>query len=107
MIEVCYQKRINRLTLRGHADFAPMGSDIVCASATMLCHTLAEAIRTHCKEKRACDPVLILRPGFAEIACTPRFFHKRKVKSTFHDLCLGFALLAKHYPEHLTFSKHA
>ena len=107
MIKVCYDKKQSRLTLQGHADFAPHGSDTVCAAATILCHTLSQAVAEHCQKKRARDPVLILRPGFAEIACTPRFPHKRRVKNTFHELCLGFALLAEHSPENLTFSKHA
>lgn len=42
MISVIYEPGVPRLKLSGHAGYAPSGSDIVCAAASILAYTLAE-----------------------------------------------------------------
>ena len=41
MIEVKYNRYLNRLTMDGHAGSAPIGHDLVCSAASILAHTLA------------------------------------------------------------------
>ena len=43
-----YRKPSNgsiHMTLKGHADAAPKGEDLICASATMLAYTVAQAVQ--------------------------------------------------------------
>ena len=46
----------NRMTLRGHADYAPKGEDIVCAAASALVFALIGARE------------LVVRPGLVTVA---------------------------------------
>lgn len=52
-----------RLTVQGHADFAPKGQDIVCAAVSALLLALCE--RT--QEKNLVRE-LVMRPGYVSIA---------------------------------------
>ena len=52
-----------RLTVRGHADYAPKGQDIVCAAVSALLLALAERLQ----EKNLVRE-LIMRPGYVTIA---------------------------------------
>lgn len=52
-----------RLTLEGHAGFAPTGKDIVCAAVSALVLALAERLQ----EKNLVRE-LIMRPGYVRIA---------------------------------------
>lgn len=51
-----------RLTLEGHADYAPAGKDIVCAAASALVLALAERLQ----EKNLVKE-LVMRPGYVRI----------------------------------------
>lgn len=52
-----------RLTLEGHAGYAPAGEDIVCAAVSALVLALAERLQ----EKNLVKE-LIMRPGYVRIA---------------------------------------
>ncbi len=52
-----------RLTLEGHADYAPAGKDIVCAAVSALVLALAERLQ----EKNLVKE-LVMRPGYVRIA---------------------------------------
>ena len=52
-----------RLTLEGHAGYAPTGKDIVCAAVSALVLALAERLQ----EKNLVKE-LIMRPGYVRIA---------------------------------------
>ena len=49
----------NRVTLRGHAGYAPPGEDIVCAAASALAFALIGAM-----EEKGLLRELVVRPGF-------------------------------------------
>lgn len=61
MIRVTAQP--GRLTVRGHADYAPAGQDIVCAAVSALLLALAERLQ----EKNLVKE-LVMRPGYMSIA---------------------------------------
>ena len=61
MIRVTAQP--GRLTVRGHADYAPAGQDIVCAAVSALLLALAERLQ----EKKLVKE-LVMRPGYMSIA---------------------------------------
>ncbi len=86
MIHVVYTK--NRLTLRGHADFAPRGQDIVCAAVSALIYALVAAL----EEKDAVREVQI-RPGQVSVAGT------EGCTAEFRVVRCGLAQLAARYPQ--------
>lgn len=53
----------NRVTLRGHAGYAPPGEDIVCAAASALVFALIGAL-----EEKGLLRELVVRPGFVTVA---------------------------------------
>ena len=53
----------NRVTLRGHADYAPRGEDIVCAAASALVFALIGAL-----EEKGQLKELVIRPGLVTVA---------------------------------------
>ena len=60
MIHVLAEK--DRLTLRGHAGYAPCGEDIVCAAVSALMLALAENL-----QDRGLVRELVARPGYMRI----------------------------------------
>jgi len=53
----------NRVTLRGHADYAPRGEDIVCAAASALVFALIGAL-----EEKEQLRELVIKPGLVTVA---------------------------------------
>ena len=52
----------NRVTLRGHADYAPRGEDIVCAAASALVFALIGAL-----EEKEQLRELVIKPGLVTV----------------------------------------
>ncbi len=85
MIHVVFTK--DRVTLRGHADYAPRGQDIVCAAASALIYALIGALEA----KHAIREVSI-RPGAVSVAS------KTHCEAEFAMVRQGLAQLAGQYP---------
>lgn len=86
MIRVVYTK--NRVTLRGHAGYAPRGQDIVCAAVSALIYALVAAL----EEKGSVREVQI-RPGQVSVAGT------EDCAAEFRVIRCGLAQLAARYPQ--------
>ena len=107
MIKAVFERKeaVKELTLKvsGHACFAEIGTDIVCASASILTYTLAKVAedmfeKGHLEEY----PILRLNGGDAVIVC------RCKSYLAFADVCqafdmtkVGFTLLAENYPQNV------
>ena len=103
MIEVIYHRTYHRLTIEGHAGSGEIGHDLVCASVSTLAYTLAENISHmealgHLYSMNVC-----MDPGEAEIQCSPNTRYKSLVSLIFDSICAGFALLARDYPENISY----
>lgn len=86
--------------MEGHADFGPVGSDIVCAAATMLASTLIQNMtrRLDKSEIQGCA----LNSGYALLNVNPvRKRARRECRAVFAATLDGFELLAQRYPEHV------
>ena len=93
---------IERLSFRmeGHADFGPVGSDIVCAAATMLASTLIQNMVQKLDESQ----ILVCRldSGHAELKISPiRKRVRKECRVIYAAILQGFELLAQRYPEHV------
>lgn len=103
MIHASIRRRADgsiRMTLRGHARAAPRGEDLVCASASMLAYTAAQAV-LELREMGELSrrPRISLRPGAAEIIATPKKGREETLRHTFWVIHCGLEALAGNYPK--------
>lgn len=88
------------MKVKGHAGTAPKGEDLVCASATMLVYTVAQAMtfyheQGYLKEK----PKIKIREGKASIHVIPKEDYYAETLHSFWVAQCGAHVLAKNYPE--------
>lgn len=78
----------NRLTLDGHAGFAPRGGDIVCAAVSALAYALIGAL-----EQQDNIRELVVRPGHITVAAV------KEDEASFAVVRCGLEQLAARYPQ--------
>lgn len=103
MIKVVYHRDLNRVTVEGHARSGEEGHDLVCASATILVYTLASFVNNMKLAKQVYNPTAKLNEGDALISCEPPKRYKNSVTLVFDSICGGFDILAKSYPDNISF----
>ena len=93
MIHIFYERERHFLTARGHANYAPVGQDIVCAAVSALLYALIAALRD--KEKRGACQVreVSLSKGCADIAA------EGAVEDAFLLILGGLRQLEARYPD--------
>lgn len=103
MIEIRYEPDHMRMTLKGHAGAGVPGQDLICCAASTMTYTLAANVRRMQKRGWLKKAKIRLSPGDAEIACTPHASVREAVSSRVDAVCLGFAMLAREYPDFVRF----
>lgn len=103
MIKVTYHRDRHRVEVLGHAKSGEAGHDLVCASASILVYTLASFVENMKKARQAYNPTTELKEGDALICCSPPTRYKGAVTLVFDSICGGFELLAKDYPDNITY----
>lgn len=103
MIKVIYHRDRNRVSVTGHAESGEAGHDLVCASASILCYTLASFVNNMKIARQVYNPKSELREGDALISCEPPNKYKNSVTLVFDSICGGFDILAKNYPDYISF----
>ena len=103
MMTVTYHRDYHRLTMDGHAQSGEVGHDLVCASASILAYTLAQFVRNMKEAGQVYYPTIELTEGHALIACNPPNRIKNSVKIAFDTVCAGFELLARDYPDNISY----
>lgn len=91
-----------RLVVTGHAGYGEPGKDIVCAAESILVQGLACALA-------AMDETVledfsvegVAGSGCAVITATPTPGGFARVRGMFETACMGFLLLARHYPQNV------
>lgn len=101
MITATFTERGNRLSLRleGHAGYADIGQDIVCASASILAYTLASIVDTFGYQV---ESNISLESGDTTVEC--ECFDKKtfdKVADAFYYTKRGYLLLSENYPQYV------
>lgn len=92
------------LHMEGHAGQADIGHDVVCAAATILCYTAAQtALDMHGAGKLRKKPRVDVEAGDSTITMCPHRYAVAETLVALRTLETGFALLAHHYPEYVTF----
>ena len=91
-----------RLYLRGHAGAAAPGEDPVCAAASILAYTAAQHFSyLYAEGKLEGRPDLRLEKGDAALCAIPQEDYLDEALHGLYVLSLGYALLARQYPQHL------
>lgn len=92
------------LRLKGHAGYAEVGKDIVCASASMLAYTVAQIVRI--KDHYGClkEPAVErLKSGDTEVTCVPTDESYDSLWDAYDFARVGYHLLAHNYPQYVEF----
>ncbi|MBR2335835.1 MAG: ribosomal-processing cysteine protease Prp [Clostridia bacterium] len=103
MIKVTYYRDDNRVIMEGHAGSAPIGQDLVCASASILIQTLALFVCNMAEARQTKCPIVKLSEGHAFIDCKAPTRYKSVVTLAFDTICAGFGLLAHDYPDNISY----
>lgn len=91
------------MEVRGHAGAAPKGHDLVCAGASTLAYTLAQALRFLCENGRLEDVlVCAVSDGRADIRAVPKAAFEGDALCAFFTVQAGFYVLAANYPEYVS-----
>ncbi len=100
-----YQKPDNgsiHMTLRGHANAAPKGEDLICSAATMLAYTVAQAVQFMDEQgKLKKKPKISIREGNATIIATPNEEGYAEALHTFWVAQCGIHVLQHNYPQNV------
>ena len=103
MITAVYNRKKNRLTVKGHANSGEEGHDLVCASASILAYTLAASVQNMASRQQVLNPVIRLEKGEAVVKCDSNRF-RSVVTLMFDTVCAGFELLEKRYPQYISYT---
>ena len=103
MIKVTYHRDINRVSIEGHAYSGEKGHDLVCASASILAITLASFVENVKKAKQVYNPTIKLDEGDTLISCDAPNKYKSSITLVFDSICGGFELLARDYPDNISY----
>lgn len=88
------------MKVKGHANTAPKGEDLVCASATMLVYTVAQAMTfMHEQGQLEEKPHIKIREGKAVVVVKPKEDFYAEALHTFWVAQCGAHLLKSNYPE--------
>ena len=90
------------MKVRGHAGFAELGKDPVCAGASTLAMTVAQCIQSMGEEgKLQKKPNIAIRNGRVSVVAKPKQEHFAEAFHVFYIGETGMQLLAEAYPEHV------
>lgn len=90
------------LSMAGHAGAAPKGQDIVCAAATMLMYTAAQAaLDMGSRGELQTSPSVKLDDGSAGVAFRPKEEAMEKGRLVLDVIRRGLEVLGKRYPENV------
>ena len=100
MITVTYSPKKRQIRMKGHANYAEHGEDIICASASTLFYTLCQSLLSM-KDSLAGEPKMEMTKGRACVSCIPTSGHEGTVDVIFWTVLNGFHMLAQQYPENV------
>lgn len=88
-----------RLTIRGHAESAPAGQDLVCAGISALAYAAGEAVDRLAESGKLLEESVKLTPGDAEIMALPVAEFRYEVWTVFWTVLCGVNVIARSFPE--------
>lgn len=85
----------------GHAGYGPKGADIVCASLSILCATLAYSAGLAQEAGKLLDLQVAMEEGKAEVIAVPSSKWENDIAREFQTILNGYRLLADNYPDYV------
>ena len=104
MIKVTFTESGEKLSLRleGHAGYAEIGNDIVCASASILAYTTAHCVKVAEQNGDLVSPAEIrLDSGDTLFSCEPTEDTWLTIQDLYFFAKMGYTLLAQNYPQYV------
>ena len=90
------------MTLKGHADAAPKGEDLICSAVTMLAYTVAQAVQFMYENKNLKEkPEIRIADGEATIIAKPTEEAYAETLHTFRVAQCGVHVLANNNPDNV------
>ena len=90
------------LRVRGHADAAERGKDIICSAATILAYTVAQVLQFMYEQgELQKKPHVRMVEGNTIIVAKPKPKSYAEVLHTFFVAQVGYHLLSHNYPQHV------
>lgn len=87
------------MNMRGHANFAELGKDVVCAGASILGMTVAQAIQIMSEDGRLRKKANItIRSGRITVTAKPKPECFAEAQHIYYLAEIGFRLLSEAYP---------
>ena len=104
MIDVKFFQNTERgsveMEMAGHAMMGPKGADLVCAAATTVAYTLAQAVQFLYEQERLLKkPEVQISDGYASIRVTPRKCALAETLMTFWVAQAGAFVLERNFPQ--------
>jgi len=103
MIEITYDFKNLDITVKGHANSAPMGEDLICGSVSTLAVTLGESLKDAKRQDMIEDLTLEFNEGDAHIKAVPKNGYERDVMIMFSTILNGFDALSHAFGEFVSF----
>ena len=89
-----------RMEMQGHALTAPKGEDLVCAAATMVVYTLAQAVQFLYEQGRLEEkPKIQVEDGYAFVSASPNGDSLAETLMVFWVSQVGAYVLEHNYPQ--------
>ena len=104
MIDIKYtdENGVLGVTIKGHADSAPEGEDLICAMATGLAYTLAQNVKDERLGLKG-RPKIHLNEGDIVVKCRPKDKHREQFELIYGVICKGYRMMAKNFPDNLCY----
>lgn len=102
MIRIAIDKRTLSIRVRGHAGYAPKGSDILCAGVSALIQTWARCVRLFRASGWLTGSVVEVLNGRAEISASPKPEARPAVEASFLTITEGLLMLQKSAGDYIT-----
>ena len=88
------------MEMQGHAKTAPKGQDLVCAAATTVVYTLAQAVQFLYEQGRLEEkPIIQIVDGYAYISASPNADSLAETLMVFWVSQVGAYVLEHNYPQ--------
>ena len=95
---IVVERKKDGISIRGHANYAPIGQDIVCSAVSVLVQTLIQSVEELTADKIEYD----MRPGTVDIKFWSLSDHSRVLISSFF---IGIQRTAEAFPENVTLTE--
>lgn len=109
MIKIRHYINTHEIRLEGHAGYAKVGQDIVCASVSTVFYILVNALHNEYNQMLSEEPVVVSLCSSGEklIKATPKADKesRAKIDDLFEVASIGFEMIAVNYPDNVSYEK--